>query len=116
MRPSSALAAGLGAVRMWALAVLGSGGRLGASVEATPREEGGSGAEGRPGNLTGEPGALSSVTFRYKASETKVKFMLVYLTNEMYGNTTDEEAAETKQEATQESKQKSDVPSITSEF
>ena len=39
-----------------------SGGRLGARVEATPREEGGSGAEGRPGNLTGDPGALSIVT------------------------------------------------------
>ncbi len=44
-----------------AITVLKSGGRQGARVEATPREEGGSGAEGRPGNLTGEPGALLAI-------------------------------------------------------
>ena len=62
MRPSLDLATGLWVGLRLAMTVLRSGGRQGARVEVTPREEGGSGAEGRPGNFTGEPGALSIVT------------------------------------------------------
>ena len=49
-----------------AITVLRSGGREGAGVLGVARsEEGGSGADGRPGNLTGEPGALSILTLFY---------------------------------------------------